>query len=220
VFRDYPYDVRRFPILPPSAGVFDSPYQILKINAQWASHLDGVLGRLVYEDAWIGTQAEKDAAIQEVQKLLVALTEGVDVDEFYPSILQVPLVTVTKIGGTSLLWTNGSTFYNGAISVTPAAIGNGMQFPFFARKGHYDVYVMGNTNTSYGIATAQVLGGALSVSLDWYNAALLSNVIKVYALDVPSNGENYLQFFVNSKRAASSSYNFLVQDIAMIRTGA
>lgn len=68
-----PIDPRYSPVPIPTAGVFDSPTVVLCINAEWASHLDGLLGRLLHPNAWIGTEEEKEAAIQEVGKLLIAL---------------------------------------------------------------------------------------------------------------------------------------------------
>lgn len=73
---DFPCDdPRSSPVPVPGAGVFDSPAVPLCINTEWCGHLDGLLGRLLLPDAWIGTEAEIEAAIQEVQKLLVALAQ-------------------------------------------------------------------------------------------------------------------------------------------------
>lgn len=68
-----PYDTREIPAPIPSAGIFDSPTVVLCVNVEWVSHLDGLLERLLWADAWIGTDEEIEDAIQEVHKLLVAL---------------------------------------------------------------------------------------------------------------------------------------------------
>lgn len=66
-------DPRSTPAPIPAAGVFDDPTVTISINAVWAGHLDGLLGRLLQPDAWTGTDEDIDAAIQEVYKLMVAL---------------------------------------------------------------------------------------------------------------------------------------------------
>lgn len=71
-----PYDVRHVPKEVPAPGIFDCPTVPLCINNFWASHLDGLLERLIYRDAWTGTEEEVDRAIGEVNKLLAALKEN------------------------------------------------------------------------------------------------------------------------------------------------
>jgi len=71
-----PYDTRLNPIAPPSAGIFDEPTRPICINVKWIPHLDGVLERLVWEDAWDGDEATVQNAIAQVRKLMVALALG------------------------------------------------------------------------------------------------------------------------------------------------
>ncbi len=68
-----PYDVRLNPRPVPSEGVFDAPTVKICVNSTWVSHVDGVLERLLYRDAWLGNQAEVQRALGEVRKLLAAL---------------------------------------------------------------------------------------------------------------------------------------------------
>ena len=70
-----PFDTRYDPAPVPAAGVFDSPTVWVCINTHWASHLDGLLERLLYPDAWSGTELEIDSAIQQVGELLIKLAE-------------------------------------------------------------------------------------------------------------------------------------------------
>jgi hypothetical protein len=72
----YPCDTE-MPTLPiPSVGIFDSPTVNICINSKWAGYVDGALETLLNPCVWDGTDTEVEAAIQEVQKLLVALSNG------------------------------------------------------------------------------------------------------------------------------------------------
>lgn len=68
-----PWDVRLNPRPAPTTGIFDEPRFRVCINGEWASHVDGVLGRLAHTDAWLGEDEEVQTAIEEVTKLLKAL---------------------------------------------------------------------------------------------------------------------------------------------------
>lgn len=71
----FPYDTRYRPIAPPTAGIFDEPTIGVCINVQWAAHLDGVLERLLWPDAWAGSEGLKIWAVGEVTKLIVSLIQ-------------------------------------------------------------------------------------------------------------------------------------------------
>lgn len=68
-----PYDPRHLPKIPPAAGIFDYPTVQVCINSLWVSHVDGVLERLLFTDAWIGTDDEIHTAILQIRALLSAL---------------------------------------------------------------------------------------------------------------------------------------------------
>jgi|GEM_PF-3120533 len=73
-----PYDTRLNPLSPPSVGIFDEPTRPVCINVDWIPHIEGLLERLVWDDAWEGTTEEVDTAIAEIRKLMVALAIGGD----------------------------------------------------------------------------------------------------------------------------------------------
>jgi hypothetical protein len=54
----------------PAKGIFDAPSVNICINSEWAGHVSGMIERLTYEDAWLGTDDEIFAAIQQILKLL------------------------------------------------------------------------------------------------------------------------------------------------------
>lgn len=92
----------------PSAGVFDAPGIRLCLNTQWASHLDGLLGQLLNRCLWAGSETDVDAALQEVNKLLVKLAEVGDC-ESEPIVTPYALLRDEKNQGTA-----GGTFTAGA----------------------------------------------------------------------------------------------------------
>jgi len=138
----------------------------------------------------------------------------------YPPILDVPMLGATKISGTTLTWTSvANQIRGGGAEVTPAAQYNWLRFPLFARAGTYTARIRGFGNTNHGITTMQMIGGTLQPTFDWYTAALSVNTLATVTIDVPTDGENYLDFLVASKRAASSGYRFLISEIYLERTG-
>lgn len=70
------YSPRLTPTPIPSAGVFDEPTRCLTINAEWASHVIGTLEALSQRDTWVGTDEEIEAAIDQVEELIAALSKG------------------------------------------------------------------------------------------------------------------------------------------------
>lgn len=86
----HPYDVRLDPLPIPEAGIFDAPQVKICINAKWAGHIDGLLDRLLYEDAWVGSDEEISGAFQQIRQLLVALCQTSEVCD-------VPILTNIRI---------------------------------------------------------------------------------------------------------------------------
>jgi hypothetical protein len=58
------FDPRRQPVDPPDTGPFDLPLHAVQLNHAWWTHLTGMAGRLLYADAWLGTDEEKADAVQ------------------------------------------------------------------------------------------------------------------------------------------------------------
>lgn len=71
-----PYDPRHVPLIPPVPDVLDCPTVAICINASWVSHIDGMIGRLLYRDAWLGDDEEIDRAIEQIRKLLATMKVG------------------------------------------------------------------------------------------------------------------------------------------------
>jgi hypothetical protein len=69
----YPYDPRLRPVPPPDTGIFDCPQVQVCINSKWISHLDGLIERLLFRDAWLADETEIDRATGEIAKLLSVL---------------------------------------------------------------------------------------------------------------------------------------------------
>jgi hypothetical protein len=66
----YPYSTRLQPQKIPSADICDAPLTCLRLNSEWAGHVAGALDILRYADAWQGTDAEIDSAIENVEKII------------------------------------------------------------------------------------------------------------------------------------------------------
>jgi hypothetical protein len=66
----FPFDPRFKPLVAPDFDIDECPYYCIRINTTWWAHFDGVLQRLMYNDAWEGTLEEKEAAVQQVQAIL------------------------------------------------------------------------------------------------------------------------------------------------------
>lgn len=57
----------------PESGIFDEPLVCFKVNAQWLSHLIGVIDALDQPDAWSGTENAIENARAEVRKLISSM---------------------------------------------------------------------------------------------------------------------------------------------------
>ena len=69
----HPYDPRFTAIAPPSTGIFDEPQMSICFNVEWAGHIDGVLSRLLWLDAWAGTPEQQEFAVDQITRLLVSM---------------------------------------------------------------------------------------------------------------------------------------------------
>lgn len=65
-----PYDPRHVAQPPPDVGVCDGPVFTVCVNTKWWAHCSGMIGRLLYRDAWVGTESEIDDAIQSIYTIL------------------------------------------------------------------------------------------------------------------------------------------------------
>lgn len=103
-----PYDPRHVPLVPPNASVDEPPLIRVCINSQWVSHVDGLLERLLFRDAWQGTDAVIDNAIQQVTVLLkmlgAAASEGCEVDLLFDIRAEGCILQKSEDGGET--WQN------------------------------------------------------------------------------------------------------------------
>lgn len=65
-----PYDARRNPLPPPTQDVCAAPVYTICVNEFWWSHISGQIARLLYRDAWDGTDDEIERAIDSISKIL------------------------------------------------------------------------------------------------------------------------------------------------------
>lgn len=70
-----PWDTRFRPLPVPTEGIFDEPTASICINVKWLAHLDGLLSRLLWLDAWQGDRVTQLRGVGEVVKLMASLIE-------------------------------------------------------------------------------------------------------------------------------------------------
>lgn len=63
------YAPRPYPAVIPTPGIFDEPLCCASFNQSWLSHVLGALAALDQPDAWLGTEAEIDAARDQITLL-------------------------------------------------------------------------------------------------------------------------------------------------------
>jgi len=54
----------------PSTGIFDSPYYVKKVNADWFKHISGIVQGLAENSAWFGNDDQLKRAIDEIHAFL------------------------------------------------------------------------------------------------------------------------------------------------------
>lgn len=60
----------------PVPDIFDDPLVCVRFNKAWRGHVYGALERLLWPDAWQGSDAERDDAMQQIWELIVAIGKG------------------------------------------------------------------------------------------------------------------------------------------------
>lgn len=70
-----PWDTRFRPLPVPTEGIFDEPTASICINVKWLAHIDGLLSRLLWLDAWKGDRETQLIGVGEVVKLMASLIE-------------------------------------------------------------------------------------------------------------------------------------------------
>lgn len=83
-----PYVPARQPLVPPAAAADDAPARWVQINNAWISHILGLLQPFTGDDYWAGTQAEIDAAVQQAEEILEALSSS----EEMPTMTLIPVL--------------------------------------------------------------------------------------------------------------------------------
>lgn len=72
------YDPRHSEHLAPAPDWNAEPVRVLCINAEWVSHIMGVLSRLARSDAWAGDADDKERALDQVDEIIAAFAKGMD----------------------------------------------------------------------------------------------------------------------------------------------
>lgn len=113
VWRVPKYAPRPNPLPIPTAGIFDSPCVCFSINAEWAGHFLGVMDALDQPDAWVGTDAEIDAARNQVREaLLMLMGGGVCCEEQLAALTELVTLNTTMVANLTTIISNQTTVIN------------------------------------------------------------------------------------------------------------
>lgn len=103
--------------------------------------------------------------------------------------------------------------------ILPIAQGNQILIPFFCEAGQYDIWLVGEKGTNFGITDLSIDGGAVFGSMDWYNAVAQNNQEYSDRVVIAGDGMHWLSVSVGDKRAASTNYRALLNSFRGLRTG-
>ena len=85
------YDPRYTPSPVPGVGVFDPPLQMVCINAKWWSHVEGLIDRLAWSDAWIAPdEVSMRATLDGVIEIMREIGIGRECEEMPVRLRQSP----------------------------------------------------------------------------------------------------------------------------------
>lgn len=91
-------DPRPYPLPAPATEWDASPTRCLTVNAEWATHMIGVLDRLLELDAWIGTDEEVFAAFQAIEEIQAQLSKPCEAAHW-----KLGVVGFSELGSTTIL---------------------------------------------------------------------------------------------------------------------
>lgn len=198
-------DPRKLPVSIPEAGIFDEPNIKICLNTDWASHVDGVLGRLLEPDAWIGTDEEIEAAIQEVMKLQ-AILNPIGECEVLPNGATMWHDESLALGGQFLeRIVDNLQAYNHFIRWVTPAINREFTNRFIIAAGNYQLGWLGITGAGSGILSVYV-DDVLVTTIDFYNGSTIRNFSNASTAITLTEGVHVLRGKMASKHASSSGY--------------
>lgn len=207
-----------FTTTPPAVGIADSPVHTICINAEWWSHISGIITQLTYREAWEGTDDEISDAIEAIYEVLnvglpatdcgavVSYPQHATLWHYQSRILTGGAMTNISLadapnnihGGWFNILTYQSTFANA----------DSFEQPFFLAAGDYDFYVLGGKNT-FGGKLDWYLDSEVTpfwTGEDFYASAVQTNVIEHHTLTIPTDGNHLLKGVVNGRTSPSGAY--------------
>lgn len=220
-----PYDPQFGAVPPPDTGVFDAPTVQICLNVKWAGFVDGVLGKLLNYNVWQGDAATQEAAVAEVQKLLIALMQRHPCAEegMLSEITLAPINMTVGVG-------------NALAQSIDAAQRNAIywfQNPGIASQSLVAARYMAAGTWSYRFTTVKQAGSGIlrmnlmvpgpttvvTVDHDLYSAGTQRNQYVTGTFTLPTSSLHYIEFTTNGKHASSSGYVTMITCLEMWRTG-
>jgi len=219
-FDIYPENSGRFdplgvhPHTIPTPGIFDSPVVKVCINAEWASHLTGMMERLIYLDAWAGTESERYAAIDNIVKIISEFDNAENQGDCNPMVdypvqyIHFHLNSIVLSGNGIAAIANASQEFGWLWRQNTAAINDETKFRCLLAAGNYTLRTMGSRSSAAGIVSLTLPAPNNGWTFDLYRSTTELN----YAVDIPftieTPGLQEFKFKVASKNASSSGYVF------------
>lgn len=208
------YAPRPKPTIIPTAAWNDTPLFCLIVNDEWVSHILGVLEALDQPDTWIGTEAEIQAAKDNVNEIMLALMTKLEDILQYPqhATLWHDEATIISGGGLTRSSLNqapynvANGFYNTLSYQSSAANGDSFSQTMMLEAGDYNFFALGANNSSHGKVDWYLDSEASPFisGQDWYNATLQANIIKSGTVTVSYGGRHTLTGIVNGRNAGNS----------------
>ncbi len=210
----HPHDI-------PAVGIFDEPTVKVCINAKWLSHVTGMIERLLYLDAWNGTEAERYSAIDKITKIIAEFDKpenqgicnqsGGYMNPYYvhfhfnSRVLNGNAIKGQERAGQELEW-----FWQ---QFTPA-INDAWEFKVTLPAGTYKIDMCHNTTASAGIVALSLNGGTAFLTKDMYTLATVYSVHTTTTITIPADGTYTIGAVVTGKNASSSGYYCNVSYVA------
>jgi hypothetical protein len=213
VLKNPSFVVRPKPLTIPTAALSDAPLLCLKVNAEWSSHLIGILETLLQPDSWLGTDDEIDQARQSVNEMIVQLMTNCE-DFMYADqgelwhdqarILTGGALVRSSLGASP--YNIPDSFYNTVSYQGSAANGDSFYQSFLCEAGEYEFKVLGAKNSSHG-KLDWYLDDELTPFVsgqDWYNGGVLANQIQTASFDISVAGRHTMRGVVNGRNASNT----------------
>jgi len=197
----------------PTEGIFDSPGVNVFVNAKWASHITGMIERLIYLDAWEGTEAEKYAAIDKIVKIISEFDKAenqgdkLEMQKYSPFEIHFHQNSKVLHGNPISALATATQEFGWSWRQSAPAINDEFYFKVLLPSEQIDLDICHIKQSGGGIVTISLDDDAGTAwNVDMYNATTQVNIHTILPFQATSAGLHTFNGKVASKNASSSSY--------------